>query len=669
MKLYAFLLLTMTLLVPSLVLAETPTVALSFSEPRGFYEEPIELTLSTSASDATIRYTLDGTTPSPTIGLVYEGPLPIETTTPVRAVVVRDGVPLSPIVTHTYLFLRDVVQQGNSPAGYPEIFAATDQHGPYPADYEMDPEVVDDVAYQDLLQDGLTVIPTLSIVTDVDNLFDPETGIYFNSLEHGRDWERPLSVEWIEPNGRSGFQVDAGLRVHGGGSRVPRISPKKSFRLYFRSDYGPSKLNFDLFQDENAVVEFDKLVLRGGSNNKWHHWSASQRPIALYVRDQFARESQRAMGHVSPYGTYVHLYLNGLYWGVYNAVERIDDNYVTDYLGGEKADWDVVKMGPEGEVEVAEGSIAAWHKLFELAEGDMTDEAAFQAVLEYLDLENFVDYVILMHFIENNDWPDTNWYAARDRTGSEGFQFFAWDSEVSLKVKARNIIDSTYPFSPAELFQKLRVNDNFQMMFADRIHEHLFNDGALTAEATAARFAVLADHVSLPIIAESARWGDYRRDVYQRPDKGDQGPYELYTRNDFWLPARDKLLSQYFPVRTANVIEDYIEAGLYPSLAPPVFNHDGGHIIKGFRFVMSNQNPDKQGTIYYTLNNGDPRNPDGTVSLQAINGNDHAPRILNGVVRVNARIKDGETWSALQTGLFIADIEPNLVYVPLMPHR
>lgn len=667
MKVYVFLLLAITLFVPSLVLAETPTAVLIFSESRGFYEEPVELTLATPASNGTIRYTLDGTTPTPTVGLVYEAPLTIETTTPVRALVVRDGVPLSPVVTHTYLFLRDVVQQANSPLGYPEIFAATDKHGPYPADYEMDPEVVDDVAYKDLIQDGLTGIPTLSIVTDVDNLFDPETGIYFNSLESGRDWERPLSLEWIEPNGRSGFQVDAGVRIHGGGSRVPRISPKKSFRLYFRDDYGPKKLNFALFDDDDAPIKFDKLVLRGGSNNKWHHWSASQRPIALYVRDEFARESQRAMGHVSPHGTYVHLYLNGLYWGVYNVVERIDDNYVSDYLGGKKGDWDVVKMGPEGEVEVAEGSIEAWHQMFELAEADMTDEAAYQAVLEYLDLENFIDYVILMHFVENNDWPDTNWYAARNRAGSEGFQFFVWDSEVSLKVKARNIIDSTYPFSSAELFQRLRVNNNFQMLFADRIYEHLFNDGVLTSEQTAVRFTALTEQMNLPIIAESARWGDYRRDVYQRPDKGDQGPYDLYTRDDFWIPARDKLVEQYFPVRTANVIEDYVEAGLYPTLTPPTFNHDGGRVIKGFRLAITNQNPAQQGTIYYTINDGDPRNSDGTPSLQAVSGNNYAPFILNGVVRINARIKDGDTWSALQTGLFVATIEPKKLYLPLLP--
>jgi len=62
------------------------------------------------------------------------------------------------------------------------------------------------------------------------------------------------------------------------------------------------------------------------------------------------------------------------------------------------------------------------------------------------------------------------------------------------------------------------------------------------------------------VIAESARWGDYRRDAH--PYK--TGPYELYTRDDHWRPEIDRLLKEYFPKRTEAVIKQFRETRLYP---------------------------------------------------------------------------------------------------------
>ena len=134
----------------------------------------------------------------------------------------------------------------------------------------MDPEVTQNPAYSDIIDDALLSIPTISIVTDVNNLFDPETGIYMNPEERGVAWERPASVELIFPDGADGFQEDAGLRIQGGFSRKPGESPKHSFRLLFKSVYGDSKLRFPLFGPD-AVEEFDTVILRAGFNQSWIH--------------------------------------------------------------------------------------------------------------------------------------------------------------------------------------------------------------------------------------------------------------------------------------------------------------------------------------------------------------------------------------------------------------
>jgi hypothetical protein len=45
----------------------------------------------------------------------------------------------------------------------------------------------------------------------------------------GKEWERPIHVEFFEKDGTLGFSHDSGVRIHGGWSRK---YPQKTFRLY-----------------------------------------------------------------------------------------------------------------------------------------------------------------------------------------------------------------------------------------------------------------------------------------------------------------------------------------------------------------------------------------------------------------------------------------------------
>ena len=143
------------------------------------------------------------------------------------------------------LFLDDVITQGAPPAGFP-----TSSVNGQVFDWGMDPQVVN--ANPQAVRDALTAIPSLSLVTDTDHLFDPATGIYVNAQRDGIEWERPGSVELIDPSGAEpGFDANAGIRIRGGYSRRAG-NPKHSFRLFFRADYGDAKLHYPLFGDEGA---------------------------------------------------------------------------------------------------------------------------------------------------------------------------------------------------------------------------------------------------------------------------------------------------------------------------------------------------------------------------------------------------------------------------------
>lgn len=93
-----------------------------FSQTRGFFETPFDLTLSSQTEGAVLRYTTNGTWPTATTGLVYSSPVPIRGTTILRAAAFKEGLQSSPVKTQTYLFLQDVIRQstnGVAPPGWP----------------------------------------------------------------------------------------------------------------------------------------------------------------------------------------------------------------------------------------------------------------------------------------------------------------------------------------------------------------------------------------------------------------------------------------------------------------------------------------------------------------------------------------------------------------------
>ena len=90
----------------------------AFSHEHGFFQAPFLVTLTTPTGEATIRYTLDGSPPGESTGIRYDEPVPIETTTCLRAVAFADTRLPSPVATRTYIFPGDVERQPSRPAGF-----------------------------------------------------------------------------------------------------------------------------------------------------------------------------------------------------------------------------------------------------------------------------------------------------------------------------------------------------------------------------------------------------------------------------------------------------------------------------------------------------------------------------------------------------------------------
>jgi len=566
-----------------------------FTRDRGFYTAPFDVEIICQTMGATIRYTTDGSMPTETNGTDYTGPLTFSKTTCLRARAFKTGLIATNTDTQTYLFLEDFWTQSR-PFGYPT--ATYDSL--YPLDYDIDQDVIgpanlfDDV-YRDTYMSDLQALPSMSIVMDVDDLFGIKDGIYANSNQEGELWERAASVEMIDPNNGNLFQVDCAIRLQGGYSRNAFESPKHNFRLIFSRPYGPPKLNYKLFPD-SEIDEFDQLIVRTPCHDSWLTAQSYFRNMGLYASDGWHREIQRQMGHTSVHGRWVHLYLNGLYWGIFEVVERPNASFAASYHGGEKEEYDCISSFES----LRDGTVDAWNTMKAIAAGNgiygsISNPQAYQQLQSYLDVTNLADYVILNIYSAISDWPGWNYYACRRREPGAVFRFYCWDSEACL-MSDRLYYNKLNQFNTGiggagTLYSYLIANEDFRLLVADRLHKHLHNDGVLNPQNAAAAYQAQLNCIAAALGPESARWGDAWESIPLTPAK--------------WRSDQQWLFNTFFPQRGEIVLGFFEDDGIYPQTAPPAFSRYTGYASTDEWLSMTN--PDNNGTIYYTLDGNDPR--------------------------------------------------------------
>ncbi|MBO4673143.1 MAG: CotH kinase family protein [Bacteroidaceae bacterium] len=542
----------------------------TMSQPHGFYATAFSLSMAVEEAENsegwTIRYTLDSSTPTAT-SPAYVRPLTIKSNTIVRAAAFAGEEQMTDIATATYLYVNDVLNQSNTPEGYPTEWGSyTQMFGTAIADYGMDEVMTQDATLASKIKKGLKSLPVLSIVTDKENLFshenDEETGgIYIftgppvgDTTGHG--WTRPASVELIGGEQKHDMSATCGLRLHGGHGRLAEKNPKHSFRLVFKEKYGAKTLKYPLF-GEDEPAKFDQLVLRCHFGNSWQHWMESNRQKAQYTRDVWARRMQRKMGHTSVNALYVNLFLNGMYWGLYNIAERVDDQFGKDHLGGKKGDIDVIKVEEDGgnHLEAAQGDMEAWNLMVETV-AQAADDAAYEQLDTLLDIDNFIDYMLINQYAGNTDWDHHNWYAIRRRgLDSEGFRFLCWDSELILDNVNENVLGKNNGRQyPTGIFNHLMENEQFARRYLKRALIVLADDGLLGQASSEQLWDSLYYNIETALYAESARWGDYRRDVHPYTTKGHR-----YTVDKYYQKERQRLHDEYFPVRSQRVLSSIID--------------------------------------------------------------------------------------------------------------
>jgi hypothetical protein len=603
---------------------------LEFSHSRNFYTEGFKLKLTSSNPEANIIYTLNSSTPSLENGKVFSDGIFIDSTLVVKAIAISE-TDSSELITNTFLFPGTIAKQGKSPVGFPQYWGGSSTIA---ADYEMDPEITLNPVYAAEISKALESIPTVSLTMSVDDWFNAATGNYVGYPNSDISREKAVTAEFIFPETREHFSVECGVQNQGGTSIIDWKVPKQSMRLLFKEMYGPGKLNYKLFPD-SEIESINTLVLDAFLYSWVHPWDDKQRITSLYYRDQLASDMQNQMGWPSFHGIYVNLFINGLYWGMYDLHERPDDAFLAEYLDASREDFDIIKHNPNN---IVQGSNSAYLEMLELARKGLSTPESFKNIQKYLDLPAFIDYMILNFYLGNFDWAHQNYYAARNKTRKTGFRFYTWDAEHVMRYSDVNYNNTQKndKGGPTEIHTLLKQNEEYRMMFADAVYRHFFNDGVLTPENFEKSFLVRKNEIEYAIILESARWGDYRKEIAG----------VTYTKNEHWVPEVNKVLEEYIPRRRDIVISQLRgnSPRLFPDYMPPVFVREDQYPGMQKKIEIKNPNFD-EGEIYFTLDGSDPRETGGKV-----HGLKYTKPILvesSTVVKARFLSKNFGIWSAL----------------------
>lgn len=596
----------------------------SFSVKRGIYNTPQSVAITSLTPGAVIRYTTNGTKPTETTGTVYAAPINVTTTTVIRAAAFLAGAAPSNVDTHTYLFPASVPSQ-------PGLVAT----------------VTGNATWAPQLPAALTDVPSISITTA-------------NTAAINGDTETESSFEWIHnTDPLQHAHANCGVQNFGGAFTT---FAKKSFRCYFRGQYGDKKLNANLFEGHehghHAVQEFDGLEIRNGS-----HDMVSR---GFYMSNLFSDEVMSEMGHLSPHGRFIHVYLNGTYWGLYHLRERWNAAMHSSYLGGQKEDYEAIN----GNWNVGgwavpgtpfDGDGAAW-------EYAKLQRTSYNTLRPLVDVKNYTDFMITWMFGNSEDeWRGVSpnrlvgngsgsRFVINDSDGwlsvNQNNAIAAWDGNDNNTARASTWNGTTFGAGrsagdgPGSIFAAMVLTGgvDYKTLLADRIHFALFNDGPLTPARNQARLNTMCNAIARPFLMEGARWGS----TYRLPADPPGGAQVASDWEDAWTVCRDS----WMPGRTNTVLTQFRNAGLYPTLNAPTFAPNGGVIAPGATVVMAVATPPAGAVTYYTLDGSDPRLPGGAIKPGVLTYSAAVPLNANTWVRARTYVPSTQAWSALQERFF-----------------
>lgn len=331
-------------------------------------------------SGATLRYTVDGSTPTLDNGYTSQtGLFNVSSTTTYRFRLFKEGSLPSEVITRSYLYKdRDIV------------------------------------------------FPVISVVTDPVNLFDDSLGIYVRGV-NGRtgngqqtpcnwnmDWDRPVNFEYITPEEGMVLNQEVDMAMCGGWSRAwePHSFKLKAAKIY----EGRNSMNYTFF-DDKQYLKHKTLQIRNGGND-----------TGSRIKDPALQEIVRQSGldiDCQAYQPIVH-FINGQYKGMLNMREPNNKHFAYANYGYDSDEVDQFEMSPDSgycQKEGTKDSFLKWHEL----SANAADPEVYSEICNMVDIDEYINYMAVEFYLGATDWPQNNVKAFKPRFKGGKFRFVLFD--------------------------------------------------------------------------------------------------------------------------------------------------------------------------------------------------------------------------------------------------
>ncbi|MEA4869226.1 MAG: lamin tail domain-containing protein [Christensenella sp.] len=444
----------------------------------GAFESPQTVTIEVPEGCA-VTYTTDGTDPTES-SAQYSGPITVGSTTPLRARAFRSGYSGSDIASQTY-----IIYTGES-----------------------------------TVQNHHYSLPVVSIVTDPQNFWDPSTGIYvvgndfatvsgqmptdfrinngmqdpnwnlanFNAQPKshpdplGREWERNVHFDYIGANGVSLYSGDGVVQIQG---QFSRNKQQKGLALIAKGAYGDSSFHYPFFENRTAT-SYKSLILRASAQDATNSRIRDNLVTTLFEEGDTGLPEDRNV--VVQAHQQVVVLINGKYWGVYDFMERIKEDFIASRFHLSNPDSVDILYGNGNQFCVLAGN--GWEDYTAMVEWagshDLSNQSNYDYIGTLMDVENFATYTAAEIIVGNTDsgnlkywrsaeydnkWRwilyDFCWAMNRDDKNTDAYtsgfrrDFFSryFDAAGHGSSKATSTV----------LIRALLANSNFKQMFLQKV--------------------------------------------------------------------------------------------------------------------------------------------------------------------------------------------------------
>ncbi len=306
-----------------------------------------------------------------------------------------------------------------------------------------------------------STLPVCFLVTDPDNLFNVDYGIYVvgshyqgktaatewttpandrklgaNYNQRGREWERQAHWTYTSPGGQGVlFEQDLMIRIFGAFSRYQK---QRNFALIARKGFGGSTFDYPFFANR-PFESYESLVLRCSAKDA----------VATKIRDILITGLVEDAGLDTCIQAYVQtaLYLNGQYWGCYNLREKVNRAFLAQHYSVTNKDSIDVLKGNGVYVSGNPSCVDDYNALIKYCENkncDLSNYGDYEYVCSQIDVENYALYCAVEVLVGNNDSGNIKWWRSSEKDNKWRWILYDFDDAMARNDEKEDAYTNGY---------------------------------------------------------------------------------------------------------------------------------------------------------------------------------------------------------------------------------